>query len=438
MKRENPSGQNILKRERMTVSFICFLLWAFTLIARPQDYLSFLIPVRPVLVLTILTILFMVIERTKISREIFRLMEVRFVLIFYAIVLIGIPFAVHRGAAFSFAISYLPSTIIFFMVALIQVRSSERLLVLAWVITMAILFTSGFYLETALRSMSQGFRVDASQTYDPNDIAMVFATFLPICLYILFSPVGIIRKVISSLAVLCAIVGVIGSGSRGGMLALLVVMAGIAVLKIPKWKRTLKVITVVILLGVVVNFFSTMETRFQGLEDDYNLTSEGGRLHIWGQNLEILAEHPILGVGGSCSAIALGLRRIREGGLQAWQVTHSSPLQVAVETGIPGFIVYAIFNLGALLIVRKVRKSKGHPHSLAAFFVEISLYAFWVGGLFLSHAYSSNLFLLLAMAGVIRRFDSNWRASEKSSKINHLAEKKTGGKPGIAVVGAGR
>ena len=417
----------------MTASFICFLLWTFTLIARPQDYLPFLIPLRPVLILTILTVLLMILEKVPIPRGIFRLREVRLLGAFYAIVLLGVPFAVHRGVALNFALFYFLSTTVFFMAALIQVRSSERLLLLAWVVTVALFFSSGAYLETAVRSMSQGFRADASQVYDPNDIAMVFVTFLPICLYVFFSPVGIIRKIVSTLTVLCAAVGVVGSGSRGGMLALFVVMACMAVLKIPRWKRTLKVLTVVMLVGFVVNFFSTMETRFQGLEDDYNITSEGGRLHIWGQNLEILAERPILGVGGSCSAIALGLRRISEGGLQAWQVTHSSPLQVAVETGIPGFIIYAILNVGAVLIVRRVRKSKGHPHALAAFFVEISFYAFWVGGLFLSHAYSSNLFLLLAMAGTIRRFDNDWRASKGTLKNADLASHKADGKDEMGV-----
>ena len=97
--------------------------------------------------------------------------------------------------------------------------------------------------------------------------------------------------------------------------------------------------------------------------------------------------------------------RAREGGLQAWQATHSSIIQILVETGIPGFVVFALLNIFAILNLRRIRRSRGHPLSLIAFFVELSLYGFWVSGFFLSHGYSSNLYLLLALSAALRYLD---------------------------------
>ena len=58
-------------------------------------------PLRPVISMTVLTLVLMLIERTRIPREIVKLHEVRFVLLFYAIMFIGVPFAVHLWVAFN-------------------------------------------------------------------------------------------------------------------------------------------------------------------------------------------------------------------------------------------------------------------------------------------------------------------------------------------------
>jgi hypothetical protein len=57
------------------------------------------------------------------------------------------------------------------------------------------------------------------------------------------------------------------------------------------------------------------------------------------------------------------------------------------------------------LNLRRIRRSRGNPLSLIAFFVELSLYGFWVSGFFLSHGYSSNLYFLLALSAALRYLD---------------------------------
>ena len=69
---DRQQSKNLAQR-KTKFSFVCFLVWAFVLIARPQDYLTFLMPLRPVISMTVLTLVFMLIERTRVPREIVKL-----------------------------------------------------------------------------------------------------------------------------------------------------------------------------------------------------------------------------------------------------------------------------------------------------------------------------------------------------------------------------
>jgi O-antigen ligase len=408
MKKQNITDRqqsNNLAQRKTKFSFVCFLVWAFVLIARPQDYLDFLIPLRPVISMTVLTLVLMLIEKIRVPREIVKLHEVRFVLLFYAIMFIGVPFAVHLWVAFNAVFVTFLSTLVFFFVAIIQMQSVKSINTTARVVSMSILFSGLLYIIEALSFGSDGYRADANQTYDPNDIAMIFATYIPICIYVLISSKGLAIKAISTGAALAAAIGIMLSRSRGGVVAISMIIIIMLFARIPQWKRSVKIATVVILAAIFFYFFSSVEQRFENINEDYNLTADGGRFHVWKQNMDILAERPVFGVGTSCSAIALGLKRAREGGFQAWQATHSSIIQILVETGIPGFVVFALLNIFGILNLRRIRRSRGHPLSLIAFFVELSLYGFWVSGFFLSHGYSSNLYLLLALSAALRYLD---------------------------------
>jgi len=174
--------------ERLNPSFICFLIWTFIVIARPQESISFILPLRPVLAITVVTLIVMFFERRGLPDGVFKRPEVRLVLLFYLIMLAGMPFAVHKGVAFRFLTTAMLATILYFLVCVIQLRSMKRLHITAVTIALSVIFSSSLYIVEAVRY--QGFRAAAGTTYDPNDIAMVFTTFMPICLYVLLAGHG--------------------------------------------------------------------------------------------------------------------------------------------------------------------------------------------------------------------------------------------------------
>lgn len=390
--------------ERVTPSFICFLVWTFILVARPQDYLVFMMPLRPVLVISIVTLFVMFLEARRTARPFFYLPEVKLILALYAVMMLGIPFAAHRGVAFSFVFTAMPNIIVYFVVCILQLRSLRRFNMTAGIIMISALFSASFYMQEALAHI--GIRTKASQAYDPNDIAMIYATCIPLCLYILLGKNPLIMKVLAMAASLIAAAGIMLSGSRGGFLAFAVVAVLFFLGKAPRIKAFSKIV-IIILLGIVfLNYFSIVGGRFQNIGGDYNISDPRGRFQIWKQNMAIIASNPVLGAGAGCSMVALGHYRANIGGTQAWQASHSSIFQVGTETGVIGLVLFIALNVFAIVSVRRIRKDKGHPLANLAFFLELSLYGFWVGGLLLSQAYSINLYILLGMAVALKALHS--------------------------------
>jgi O-antigen ligase len=185
----------------------------------------------------------------------------------------------------------------------------------------------------------------------------------------------------------------------------------------PKIGMIARVAIVAVLVLVSVNYSEIVEERFQNFGNDYNFSEENGRLNIWKQNVAIISENPFLGTGAGCSTISLGLYGAQVGGNQAWYSSHSSVFQFAVDNGIPAFIVYCILNILAIVNLRRIRRYEGHPLSNIAFFVELSFYGFWVGGLLLSHAYSINLFVLFGISASLTYFYRNEPGMNRSEQI---------------------
>jgi O-antigen ligase len=334
-----------------------------------------------------------------------QLPEVRLILLLYLVMLVGMPFGVHRGLAFSQLTSVIPATFLYCLVTVVQVRSMRRLKVTAAAIMASLLFCAFLYVVES--SAYEGFRAAASAMYDPNDAALLFATFVPLCLYVLFAWQGRVMKLLSVVTACLATVGIMMSRSRGGVLSLAVVIVVLFLSSVPRIRGAAKVAAVVMLAFVFISYFSVVEGRFENMGQDYNLVDENGRINLWKQNLVILGENPVLGAGTGCSAVALGFYRAREGGTQTWLTPHSSILQVAVETGIPGVVIFILLNVLAIRSLRRVRRDRDHPLSRPAFFVELAFYGFWAGGLLLSHGYSVSLYLLLGISAAIRHQYTN-------------------------------
>ena len=116
------------------MSFRLFLLCSFVVLGRPQDILTFLQPMRPALVLTVLAVGAMVFgARRQELLAALSTSESKRYLLFYLIMIVGIPFAYYRRAAFEGVIEGYLANMLFFVLLVFQVTSLQRLKSLVWV-----------------------------------------------------------------------------------------------------------------------------------------------------------------------------------------------------------------------------------------------------------------------------------------------------------------
>ncbi|MDH4188073.1 MAG: O-antigen ligase family protein, partial [Nitrospira sp.] len=242
---------------------------------------------------------------------------------------------------------------------------------------------------------------------DGNDFALSVNIAIPLCLFLMQSAHGVIKKVFFAGALSVLIFGVVATQSRGGILAL-------ASVGLYYWFRNERKILGAIGLAVVVmfvfivappQFFDRMGTMTQTGEEMEG--SAQGRLLAWGAGVRMAMDHPLLGVGPGHYPVKYGAEYKPEGfGLNAipWQTAHSSYFLLLGELGFSG-LIFLLGIIGSNLAagertLREIRPRLANEDSGGRNLVvalNASLIAFMVGGAFLSGAYYPHIYVLAAL-----------------------------------------
>ena len=408
----------------MTMSFRIFLLCSFVLLGRPQDFLQFLQPLRPALVLTILALAATLLasRREEISAA-FSTTESKRYWLFYLIMIIGIPFAYHRRVAFEAVLLEYISNMLFFVLLVSQVTSLKRLKSLVWVICLC----------TALYSVYGGvFHIPqsgdarlrvAGSMFDPNDTAYVLVSLFPLSLYFIRFDAGLFKKLVAAAAVCGAVATILLTGSRGGILAFGAVLLIVFLTRTAGIGTATKILLGLVLVSGWILIADRIDVeRYLTLTDlsgDYNLSSPGGRLELWKAAIALSFANPLTGVGAECFTWAHYLLRLDIGdAYRRYHAVHNSLLQVAAEVGLIGFAVYLTIIVRSLQTF--LRANRTQPQSRLSGMDEMSALGGYmllgfvgllVSGFFLSHGYSVLTTLYFGLAAVMARLQAMERAS---------------------------
>ena len=391
------------------MSFNALLLLVFLQFGRPQEFFPFLNPYRLALLFTVITLLLTFFNKEHFTlTDCFKIKESKLYLIFFFIMVLGIPFAYHRGNAFDFVLLKYLANVIFFFLFVVNVQSKERLKKVLFVVSIAVLFLATMSL---MHGGVHGGRFFPGTMYDPNDLAYFLVSFLPIFFVFLRKYEPLVNKIMSTTGILLSIAVVLLSGSRGGLLGLGVVLFFILFSKIVVERTAVKVFlsfSAVVIISMHADQINV--ERFQSitaLSSDYNLTSESGRLAIWKRGFRLVISNPVTGVGVACFGKAIGEQRDAEGEIPRWQVAHNSFVQVAVETGLIGFVVFSALLFASLKNFRRLSKHKRTEELLTEYanipgICLVGLCGTMMGAFFLTQGYSLIFTFYFAVSAVLR------------------------------------
>lgn len=403
------------------MTFNLFILWTFVLVGRPQDLVPEIGSIRPVVIVALVTLAFIILGSAK--KRIGTLLEskeAKKYILFFLVMMAGIPFAYHRSVAFEQVMSSYTINILFFFSFILLVDSFEKLKKVVLTITVSTLIYGVF---TLIKGTFTSGRLSTYGTmFDPNDIAYVLVSLFPLSLFYLAHKEGILKKIIAIVTMASAVGVILLTGSRGGFISLASVALFLLFTNMGSIKKFHKVLFLAAMVVVAVYFsdkinlerYSTMTS----IGEDYNVTDEFGRLQIWKRAATLILSNPFTGVGANCFPMAIGYLREEMDLIPKWQVAHNSYIQVATETGLIGFFLFASLILGGLRTFSKLRRLDIKSPDASRFRTLSSLFMVGFAGhliaaFFITQGYSIFFTLFFASSATLRRLANPMPVGEK-------------------------
>jgi probable O-glycosylation ligase (exosortase A-associated) len=395
-------------------------IWTFIHIGRPQDIFAFLVPLHIGDIVAGLTIISYYL--TGQHRPQIRFYpEVRLFVLFVGFAAMCIPFGYYPRKGLEFIFSFGIKMGIYLWLIAKLITTEERIKGI-----LKTLMFSGFGMATsAILRAGMGGRIGAAAgAYDPNDLALILVTTLPIAIMQGLSSTSLRWKIICFVGCAFNLIGIIATQSRGGFLGLIALGAFMLFVKLPGISKN-KFILVLTILGIIFGTYlgteykERLRTIFE--ESSSDLSAGSGRIAVWRQCLKIARDHPILGVGPNAFDAAYGhylendkfkgeLSREALGG--AWHTAHNSFLLVLTEMGLPGLLIFLAINMRSFRNFQRIKTiSVNHdpPNILTiqATTLQMALLAFLVCAFFLSQTYNVLIYLFCFLSGAMIRIISS-------------------------------
>lgn len=406
---------------KLTVGVLLFIT-----ISRAHDYLGPVAAVRPGLILFVLALLLLVLNPGSARlKNLTQEWPSRVVLGLMAVACLGALTGLSLTASGAFLTSIFFRLITFFALVAISIQVIRDLRFLMATYVVSLIFLAGIIVFVVGPTNVDGVqRIGETAMYDGNDLGVVFAAGLPFAL-LMAQAGGRWARVMGWVALVAVPACIVLTGSRGGFLAL--AASGLAMLflmpRIGVVRRIgiLGAAVVAMAVGAPDGYWDQMGTILNPTAD-YNVTSDTGRMAIWGRGMGYVAEYPVFGVGpdnfirAGWEISAVGRAGLPGAGLRS-QAPHNTFLQVWAEMGTVGLILWLSIIYGG--IVGCLRSRFRMPSwwlngtddqrflYLVATYLPISFIGFSVATFFTSHAYTGMFYIL---AGFLAAFHFLLRA----------------------------
>lgn len=336
----------------------------------------------------------------------------RYLGLFLFAIFASVPFSLWIGGSLLEIKDLFLSKLPYLVILVGTAKTEEELDWLLRAVVISIVIFGGVIM-TGGGSAAEG-RAYAGGTYDPNDIAMIAAVSLPFALRLILgsSPAW---KACGFVGLGAALLLILQTGSRGGMLAVgAILLAYLVVLRqsIPGRMKVLLIVGIVVALASAPGVFLQRLNSLGNVSGDYNMTDPLGRVEIWKRGIGYFARRPLTGVGVGQFNSAEGVSVQSLSGPMKWSTAHNSYVLAAAELGLPGIIGFLGLFLPIFPLVKRLRRSARTDRALAPVAAQgeaiaIATIGFMVAGFFLSATYGPAALTMAAFgisyAGIQRR-----------------------------------
>jgi O-antigen ligase len=393
----------------LTMTYIGVILFCVLYFFRPADF----IPGLAIVPLAKFTgaIAFCSLILALLGGEVRFDAEIKLITALFGWFVLTIPFSLWRGGSLETCVEF-SKVLVVAVAAIVSVNSLKRLRRLMIIQTFAMILVAVLGFGQA-RVVGRMFGA-GHQFSDPNDLALNLCVILPFCAAMLLSTRNVAMKFFWTAVVLATIVLIALTESRGGFLAVLVVL-------IAMWRRfrlsgstkimAAAVLSIAIIAGLALvgpsAYFGRMHTIMNPDEDKGG--SAQSRRAILIESLHLTITHPLFGVGPGQFTEVSGF----------WHVTHNTYTQFSSETGFPGIVLFI------LLLRRTFKNLKVDKNAVKtqAWYVTNALYCgmagYIVGAFFLSTTYWLMPYLMVAYSVAARNIMSE-------PLLNNIADQRVG------------
>ena len=383
---------------------MAFSAWSFVFLCRPQDYILFLNPLRPGVILILITLVLYVLNKSSF-KEIAYNRQVKLYQYLVILIVIGVPFSYYpRFSLYEFFLYC--NVVLFFFLFYQIVNSISDLRNIIFLYCMGASIYALFALKTGNFDNE---RLSFSDAFDPNDLAFYLLSFLTFNFIFISKTNSKFIRISSVVSLIVTALVILKTGSRGGLIALLSVITVLLFTKSQSIKLSFMSKAALCIVAFVSVQYTTINTvRFKTLlvpESDYNYTDETGRKAIWKTGIKLMLSHPLVGIGMNAFPEGIGRERKKEGAVSLkWQTAHNSLVQIGAETGVFGLILFCAMSFNAFKIFGQIaKKTRFEELAKIGEMARVGFLGHFIIALFLSQAYSVYWAFYIVLSAVLKQ-----------------------------------
>ncbi|MFH1144928.1 MAG: O-antigen ligase family protein [Candidatus Eisenbacteria bacterium] len=401
--------------------YVGLVLYTCMFMLRPGEVYPILSVLHVERIVGILALIGMYVEQHRVAGRLHIdwTRQTRLLIVFIGAILISVPLAYWRSAAMDGLIDALKLLAWYLLVVhLVDTRRRLRVyLSLLLALTCYIAYDSySAYLSGSFH-YRMGIERMVGQTNaggDPNALAATMAATIPLLLLLSFYRRLRWGRMITAAGLVLIVVTMSLTGSRSGLLGFL---AGMVFLWVQTRHRVLAGAAGVVLIGLgLLALPPQYQNRYASIGSAELDGSSSTRLELWGKGLRMFADHPLVGVGIGCYAIANAMDYSPPSNPD-FMVSHSLYIQVPSELGTFGVLAFAAFMIAVIRLNRRTARGLGAAgpdwdfERIVLRGMLAGIFALFVTGIFGDNLMRYTWYLYAAVAAAIARIYADRRVT---------------------------